>query len=400
MLLALTMSTLLMFAGLAVDAGRLFVERRTMQEAADAGAYAGAVVLYQGGSQADAVAAATADVSRNGYVHGGNGGLTSVLVYAPPQTGVYAGNPRYVEVVIETLVSTQLLPSQLDRVKVRGVGGAEPLNNAYAIMALDRGNTAAAMNVAANGIVNVDGAGIQINSTNAAAADNQGTGNITVSPPYGTTVTGGYYGQWPNPVSGAPQRPDPFAGYPRPNTSGMPVYNALPAPVNNVITIDPGVYNVPIQAAGGTTIRMNSGIYVTRAGINGSGNADVQSGAGGVFIFNTISTYPNGGGTCASVRLTGNAQSTLAPLATGTYAGLLIYQDPACTAQLVIAGNGTLTASGTIYLPTAAFTMNGNNATLSGSQLVASRVDVQNGKISITFNASTTAQPVLPRLSE
>jgi len=165
--------------------------------------------------------------------------------------------------------------------------------------------------------------------------------------------------------------------------------------------LNPGVYTVPIQAAGGTKIIFNSGIYITKAGINGAGNADIDSGAGGVFIFNTVVNYPTDtGGGCQGVNLTGNADSTLAPMTTGTYKGLLFYQDPACTAEFKIAGNGTLEASGTIYLPTAPFTLNGSNATLTGSQLVAKTIDAQNGNISISFSAGSTAQPVLPRLSE
>lgn len=403
-IIAVTMTAMLMVLGLAVDAGQLYVARRTAQEAADAGAYAGAVVLYQGGTTAQARAAAVNDVGRNGYVHGGDGGLTSVTVSLPPTSGPNVGNSTYIEVLISTQVRTALVPaqSQLNTVSVRGVAGAEPLNNGYAIMALDRGNTPDAMRVELNGNVSVDGAGILVNSTHTEAADNQDEdgSNVTVVAPYGTDVAGGIEGGWPNVTAGAPQRPDPFAGYPRPSVGGLTVHTSLPSAVGGVITLYPGVYTVPISAAGGTTIKLNTGVYITKAGVNGSGNADLQSLAGGVFIFNTMTGYPAATGTCASIKLTGNAATILAPMTTGTYAGLLFYQDPACTAQFVIAGNGTLSASGTIYLPTAQFYMDGNNATLTGSQLVANTVNVQNGNISITFNSGSTAQPVLPRLSE
>ena len=46
------------------------------------------------------------------------------------------------------------------------------------------------------------------------------------------------------------------------------------------------------------------------------------------------------------------------------------------------------------------FAFDGNDATLTGSQLVARTVDIQNGNITIDFNNGNTAQPVLPRLSE
>lgn len=401
-LVAITFVAMLMAVGLAIDVGQLYVARRTMQEAADAGAYAGAVVIYQGGTTAQAAAAAVTDTARNGFTSGGNGGLISVTVNVPPATGPTANDTRYVEVLISDQVRTALVPgqAQLNLVSVRGVAGAEPLNNGYAIMALDRGNASNALNVQAGGNVSVSGAGILVNSTSSSAANNQG-GSVTLtpSPPYGTDVAGNILGAWPNPTTSAPQRPDPFAGYPKPSTTGMTVYSALPG--GNPIVLDPGIYTVPIQAAGGTRIILNSGIYIVKAGINGAGNADIDSGAGGVFIFNTVMDYPTGtSGGCASVRLTGNAASSLAPMTTGTYAGLLVYQDPACTADLVISGNGTLTASGTIYLPNAKFVLNGSSATLTGSQLVAKTLDIQNGNITISFSSGSTAQPVLPRLSE
>lgn len=401
-IIAMTMTAMLMVLGLAVDAGQLYVARRTAQEAADAGAYAGAVVLYQGGTAAQARAAAVNDVGRNGFVHGGDGGLTSVLINLPPASGPNAGNSTYIEVLLSTQVRTALVPaqSQLNLVAVRGVAGAEPLNNGYAIMALDRGNTLDSMFVATGGTVDIDGAGILVNSTHTEAADSDRVGQVTVGEPYGVDVAGGVSGTWPNLTTGAPQRPDPFAGYPRPSTAGLTVYTSIPAAVNNVITLYPGIYNVPIQAAGGTVIRMNSGIYITKQGINGGGNADLQSLPGGVFIFNTLSGYPSSTGTCRQVKLTGNTMTILEPLTTGPYAGLLFYQDSLCSAQFYMGGNGTLLATGTIYLPTAQFYMDGNNATLSGSQLVANTIFIQNGNISITFDSGTTAQPILPRLSE
>lgn len=397
-LVAATMLGMIVSVGLAIDAGQLFVARRTAQEAADAGAYAGAVVIYEGGTAAQAASAAVDDIARNGSV---GGGLTSVTVNAPPQNGPHALDVRYVEVRISTQVRTSLVPQQagLTTVKVRAVAGAEPLNNAYALMALDRGATANALWVQANGHVDISGAGILVNSTSPTAANDQGTVAITPSPPYGTDVAGGIAGTWPAPHSGAPPRPDPFAGFAKPSVAGMPVYTSLPG--GNPMVLSPGVYTVPVSAAGGTQIQMNSGVYVLKAGINGTGNADIVSGVGGVFLFNTTADYPTSStGACGTINLNGNAASSLTPLLTGPYRGLLVYQDPACTATFTIAGNGSLSASGTIYLPNAPFVLNGNNATLTGSQLIAKTINAQNGSISISFSAASTAQPVLPRLSE
>src|SRR6185369_12095265 len=63
-MVAIVFMTLMFAVGLALDAGQLFSAKRTQQEAADAGAFAGAVVLYQGGTVLQATAAAIADAAK------------------------------------------------------------------------------------------------------------------------------------------------------------------------------------------------------------------------------------------------------------------------------------------------------------------------------------------------
>lgn len=408
-LIAAVLLGMLMAVGLAIDAGELYSARRTAQEAADSGAYAGAVVLYQSGDlsttgQTNAANAATADVTRNGFTGDClTGGATKVCVSAPPADGPHAADPHYVEVQITLQVKTSIVPSSgLTAVHVRAVAGAVPLNSAYALMALDKGSLTDALQVGSSGTVAIDGGGILVNSTSSQAAYDQGTANVTISnSTSGTQVAGNALGPWPSLTTGAPQRPDPFAGYPKPSVSGLQTYSALPAPVNNVITIDPGIWTVAITASGGTTIHMNTGTYITEAGINGTGNADLESDAAGVFIFNTFSDYPDHTtGTCQSVKLAGTATTTLYPLASGPYAGLLFYQDPGCTANFSISGTSVLTVTGTIYAPTAQVILNGNTATLQGSQVVADSINVQSGQVKIDFSAGSVANPVLPRLAE
>jgi Flp pilus assembly protein TadG len=417
-IIAVVFTALLMTVGLAIDAGQLFVARRTAQEAADAGAYAGAVVLYEGGTsaQAQAIIAATTDITTNGYTDAGVGGFPRVTVNAPPTlvgtTSPYYEQPQYVEVQITVQVPTSLLPQQagLTTVSVFSVAGAVPLNKSFGLMALDRGSVAKALDVEQGGLVTVTGAGILVNSTSTsgAAYDQCSTGvgakgcpNVNASP---VDVNGSWTGTgWSTtPTSGFTQQVDPFAGYPKPSTSGLgsPI-TTLPNPVNGAVTLSPGIYAVPVDYSGQTTVTLLSGTYILEAGMNGSGKMDFQTVAGGgVFIFNTLSNYPNSGvgDTCGGVQITGNATTNMSPEPTGPYAGLLFYQDPACTTSFTIGGNGSVTVSGTIYVPKGAFVMNGNNATLSGSQVVADTVSVQNGDLSITFNSGSTAQPVLPRL--
>jgi len=409
-LLAIVFLAMVMVVGLAIDAGQLYVARRTMQEAADAGSYAGAVVRYQGGSVAQARAAAVTDATKNGYTNGLNG--FTVTVNVPPVSGLYVGNDRYVEVLISGPVRTTLTPGQgtLTNVGVRGVAGAEPLNNGYAVIALDRNNTPDSFYAGPNADIHLTGGGIFVNSTSSTAATSEQctAARFTIGLPWGTDVAGSGTGCFPSSGdgldNGQPQIADPFSGFPKPSTTGMLTYNSLPS--GNPAPLLPGIYTVVINGNGNSLYTMAPGIYILKDGIDLGGNADIQSLPGGVFIFNTHTNYPGafraGIDSCGELNLQGNSNTDLQAMTTGTYANFLVYQDPACTNEMKIAGSqsAVFSGTGTIYLPTAKFTLDGNNATLTGSQLVAKTVDIQNGNLNINFDDAHTAQPILPRLAE
>ncbi len=413
---ALVFMTLLFAVGLAIDTGQLFVAKRTEQEAADAASFAGAIVIYQGGQNPPgaatitaAMSAAVADATRNGYTDGQQ--LTTVVVNSPPTSGLFNGNVNHVEVIITRQVQTALVPaqSQFNNIRARSVAGAEPLQNGYAIMALNRGNTPNAFIDQSNGDIHLTGGGILVNSTSPSAATNSQSscsrftvtgGSINIAGNTGTTWPTACTPSFPSVNTAVAQQPDPFAGFPRPSTAGLPVCATLSACQDGSGNQTPGIYKTSLGGAGNTTLTLNTGIYILEAGINQAGNSDIISGPGGVFLFNTTTNYPNPGGTCTAINLVGNAVSTLSPMTTGTYDDFLVYQDPGCSAGMKIAGNGTFTGAGTIYLPNASFTFSGNNATLTGSQLIANTVDIQNGNLNINYNNGSTAQPTLPRIAE
>jgi len=420
-LFAIMMLALLFAVGLAIDAGQLYSAKRTEQEAADAAAFAGAVVLYQQGTGAQAIAAARSDAQMNGYISGGGctlstpgtcydaATLTSVSVYWPPISGSYLGNIKHVEVSITRQVKTSLVPAQaaFNPVRARGVAGSEPLNNGYAIMALDRGNTCGAFNTQSNGDLHLTGGGILVNSTcpTAAANDQNSAPRFTIESPYPLDVNGGATGHWNDlgiPVNpGHNQIPDPFAGFPKPAITGLPICNSLASCQDGSGNQTPGVYTVNLGGSGNSDMVLNPGVYILKAGMNTAGNNDVTG--NNVFLYNTYSTYPAAPGltpNCQQINLQGNATSTLSAQTTGTWANLLVYQDPACSVAMEIGGNGTFAGTGSIYIPSAEFVFDGNPSTLEGSQLIARTVNIQNGNITINYNPNNTAQPILPRLAE
>jgi Flp pilus assembly protein TadG len=425
-LFAILMLALLFAVGLAIDAGQLFSAKRAEQEAADAAAFAGAVVLYQQGTGTEAITAARTDALTNGYSSGAclmstpgvcfdAASNTTVAVYWPPISGTYAGNNKHIEVVITRQVQTALVPAQaaFNPVRARGVAGSEPLNNGYAIMALDRGNTCDAFQTDDNGSVQLYGGGILVNSTCATYAaenkqDNAGpcvTDCFYVQSPYTLDVNGNATGHWADlgitVNSGHNQIPDPFAGFPKPSIVGLPTCNSLAACQDGLGNQNPGVYTVNFGGNGNSNMTMNPGVYILKHGMDTGGNNDVVG--NNVFIFNTYSNYPAAPGvspTCYEINLQGNATSTLSAQTTGTWANLLVYQDPACAVRMRIGGNGFFNGTGSVYVPSAEFKFEGNPSTLNGSQLIARTVNIENGNITINYNPNTTAQPILPRLAE
>ncbi len=412
--LAIVFMMLLLFAGLAVDTGQLYVARRTMQEAADAAAFAGAAVIYQGGTHApglpapnQATNAALDDAARNGYANGVNG--VSITVNNPPASGTYAGNGNFVEVIMTTSVRTSLVPAEggLTTVTVRGVAGSQSANNTYALLVLDEGNVSGAITVAAGAVIDFSSANIGINSSSATAGINNGVvqdcaslNPCTPSVNEHTDVVGAATPAvaWPGLRTGRPIMPDPYAGYPKPSVAGQTSYSSVPAAP---ATLSPGIYETTASiAASSSTYTLNSGVYILRgSSINITGSASLTG--TGVIFFVTNSNYPNAGGTCGAITFNTNQGSSLSPPTTGTYRGMLVYQDPVCTNPMTVQGNAEIeTETGTIYLPSATFVMSGAGTQVNASQIVANRVQVNGGQLEISFDALITAAPVIPGLAE
>ena len=425
-MVAIVFMALLFAVGLAIDAGQLFASKRSQQEAADAAAFAGAVVLYQGGSVSQATAAAIADAATNGYTNGVNN--TTVTVNGatvassnPPTSGAYAGeNPvRHVEVVIVRQVQTTLVPAEaaFNPVRARGVAGSEALNNGYPIMSLGTSCGTPGLTVSSNEDIHVYGGGIVTNSCAAAGVTGFSSGQdlqICATPPaactpnpYKFAVVGGTSGSsFPAGVTvqtGTTAVADPFAGYPKPDGRSYNGVNTLPTnpgQISGTTTWPEGIYTGTLSGA------LCHGIYILKGGGFSGVTRDTNAAHkdpntntacdGNVLIYNTMSGFPGTTGTCAGM----SGDSTIRPMTTGIYSYMSIYQDPTCTASLSESGSNTLDATGTLYLPNGTIDLNGNPATVVGGQLIAKQINVQNGNLTITYTSATTATPILPRLAE
>jgi len=216
---------------LVVDGGMLLTERRRAQATADAAAMAAACVLYdnypvdQGqGVVGNPSGAALAVASSNGYTNDGT--TSTVVVNIPPQSGIYAGLPSYVEVIVtyfQGRAFSGVLGTGTMPVKARAVarGAWVPGNNGILVLAYGGKGT---LSIQGNGAVTASGAKVIVNSNNSSASVDTGTGTMT-APEFditgADTITGG--GQMlttPTPnniLTGVHPTPDPLAYLPVPS---------------------------------------------------------------------------------------------------------------------------------------------------------------------------------------
>ena len=118
-----------------MDGGRMLEERRHAQAAADAAALAAAANLYSSywttfGQDPDGTAQAAALSSAAGNGYSNNGSNSIVTVHIPPQSGSFAGQAGYVEVIVESKLQagfSSIFTQQGLPVQARAVAIGQPL---------------------------------------------------------------------------------------------------------------------------------------------------------------------------------------------------------------------------------------------------------------------------------
>jgi hypothetical protein len=95
-------------------------------------------------------------------------------------------------------------------------------------------------------------------------------------------------------------------------------------------------------------------------------------------------------GTSAGVNLTGQSSVNLPnALATGTYAGMSIFQARDDSTGWAVKGNGSLNVGGTIYAPAADIVAAGNGTAGIGSQIIANAMTMDGNGNTISYSPST-----------
>jgi hypothetical protein len=401
---ALSLAVLVGFAGLALDVGLLYSQRRAIQTAADGGALEGAQAVFRGDlatTVENVPQIARRGAAANGFTHGVGG--VSVTVHQPPTSGPYAGGAAFVEVIVDKPSPSYLmrvLGFKSTPVSARAVAGAAAASPIciHALAPTGRGlRSTSSSQINANCGVVVNSSSSDALTLESSAIVNASNIDVTgrISKSSGSKVT-------PDPDTGVPARPDPLATLPPPSNANAP---CLPFPsggkweLSGTRTLYPGVYcgGVFIKSDGNVTF--SPGMYVLRGGnlIGNSLKVDGRITGNGVTFYITAS--PAGASPnyfYRPIAFEGSSVVNLTAPTTGTDAGILFYQDPTkgSTSDInMVNSSSNMTLSGVLYFPTQMLQFN-SSITITGQlmEIIARQIEV-NSSARLNINANFSSLP-------
>ncbi|MFC5860848.1 Tad domain-containing protein [Acidicapsa dinghuensis] len=400
---ALSMVLLLAFAAIAVDVGRLLYIQRQLQTAADAAAVAGAIELQQCGTTANCstmqTAAKSALAENNLSVSSSNlltqcatgstTQLTLTVNNGPCALGASDpnhGNTKYVEAVVAEPVITLfagILSVKSFNISARSEAGlGDPTDCVYVL------NPTATDALLVNGNSTLTaqcGIIVDSNANTAALFNGHPTVSASEIDVAGGAVSNGNPSVSPTPTTGDPPQSDPLAGLPAPQVGACGATTSSPftgspssgATVNGngSAVFNPGTYCGTVTLNGSSTATFNPGTYIFTGNFQVNGN-NTLTGTGGVtFYFSS---------TAGSFTVNGNSHVDLVAPTSGTYEGILLYQNASDTNTDIINGDNTSVWQGTIYLPGAQLTVNGNGNAAAYTFLVVNKL-LDNGNSTFTL---------------
>jgi len=238
-----------------------------------------------------------------------------------------------------------------------------------------------------NGVSVSSSCGIMVDSSSSTALT--ATGGATLTAPYigvvgrytvnnGATVN-------PTPTVGVSPVSDPLASLARPGVGNCD-HTSLVIGGGVTTSLNPGTYCKGITIGNGSTVTFNPGTYVIKGGgmwINGGSHVT----GNGVTFYNSYAT----GYTYAPFTFDNGTTETLAAPTAGSYAGILLYQDPTVVSSLrnVFAGGTSANLTGALYFPTTGLDFS-NGTSAAYTIIVADNVNFTGG---VKLNNNYTSLP-------
>lgn len=400
-LAGLSMPLIVGSAGLAVDTVQWALLKRQLQRAADSAALAGVYATVQGSAGQTAAQAVDYELNIGTPLSPSRRNATGIALTATNRAVSYpAGaawtNPVRVELTLDQapLFSSMFIPSVT---VAAGATAATISTGVYCVVSLI--NTSST-GISASGNADIDmGCGMITNSTSLTAAIATGSSSVNATP---IAAVGSIAAStnW----NGAELLPftvkqnDPYASV------GLPSFSAsscidLPNQPKDVIdrTADTGVVCLNSLDVKGT-VKLGSATYVINQG-NFTSNAGSELSCTGCTIVMTSSdTGPTP--TIGTISLNGGGKVNMTAPTSGTYAGILMYQDRrAGTGTNTINGNNKSMLSGALYFPKQELQINGSaDLTFNCAQFVSWTVDFSgNGTATNTCTAGYGSKSIMGR---
>jgi hypothetical protein len=392
------------FAGLGIETGMWYSDKRDLQTAADAAALSGAFERVRG-NPGGLQTAARYEAQRNGFaLVTGN----TIAVNNPPQAGSRAGDTKAVEVVLtrphSLLFSKLLIPGDVT-IAARSTAAVATTGEAC-VLALDR-TANAALNNQGSATIKMDGCVMASNSISNNAIEM--TGSAIVSAYSLWTVGGTDTG---NSASVTLARPatthaweleDPLANFDMgsvPSCGPNPPYETDFH--HRVATINPGVYCGGLHFTSNSDITLKPGRYYVADGdfqVDGTSKlrCDCTNPTDGVTIILTKKT-----GSIGRFDIAAGADVQLRAPAdpTNPFRGVLFYQDRSAPVNTTginkFNGGATMKLEGSIYIPQQGVEFQGNNSeSRTCTQIIARTVSFTgNAYIDNTGCQAAGVQPV------
>lgn len=379
-IIALALVGLAGMAGLVVDGGNVFLDRRSAQNAADSAALAAAFHRIRGGH--NFVFEAMQSAAQNGYDN--NGTSNVVEVFSPPQSGSHAGDLDYIQVIITSHVTTYFA-RVIGRTSVTNVvsstartKGAEnaALMDGAAVISLAPSsdcNDQKAFWIHGTATLDVTGGGIFVNSNNKSCAFLQsGNGTVRVNNGHTIAIVGGASIQKPPLITPGVAVGTIPVGYPPPFFLPEIHCEEEAAISEDGTSMSPGSWTETFPPEGVT--QLEPGVYCLEDGM------DVKSDLEG----KDVTFQVNAG----EVRFDGTSQIMLDAPDSDETAGLLIYMPVENSSNVVLDGGPGSSIQGTILVPGAPILFKGMNFP-SGfqSQIIGYTIDVEGANtIKILYN--------------
>ena len=379
-LIALALVGIVAIAGLVVDGGRAFLDRRNAQNAADAAALASAYARLKGGQSM--VSAALSSAAENGY---NNDGVTNVVaLYSPPRDGPHANDVEYIQVIIT---------SHLDTYFARVIGRNQITNNVQAtartkqseIKALLDGRAVVSLAPTSNcfnrlsfwvhgeATLDISGGGIFVNSNNQSCAlIQQGSGSLRLDEGYTIDVVGNASIQKTRLLT--PQVTAGSAPIPYPPPFFMPKFGcSKEAEVSlDGTSMSSGSWGDAFPPPGVT--HLDGGVYCLDEGMNITGDLEGH---------NVTFKIQDG-----EVRFSHTANIILDAPNAGDHKGLLIFVPMDNHNKVVLNGGSGSSIKGTILAPASPVLIKGmESRTGFHSQIIGYTIEADgNSNVVIVFN--------------